>query len=711
MNKFIKKGKNKYFECFTCVDIETSHNHDESNPKGWIVSIATYDGSDYNLYRYPSEFSKNYILPLWEKCIDNNAYYVIYIHNLSYDITFLLKWICKELDYDYNEVKILAVGSHKIITCDIGFLKFRCSWKLSNRSLENWTQELNVEHKKLAGYYDYNKILYPDSKLTDKEKDYDANDVIGMYECIIKTLDIYGYNIANIPLTSTSLIRSDARKHFREDIENRKLFLKTKLSYELYELACRAYHGGFTHGNREYKNILIDLNNLDFSQLKCDNVKYIKHRDERSFYPSRLRCKKYPIGEYVLYANENDDLSIDDILSQADDYSFLVEIYITNLTVKKGVYFPILQTYKLKSSPLRSDKLIITDDNGRVLEIQTGYSVIVLTELELEYLKKQYTFDYNILRVYKSKKDYIPQWLADTIDTYFYNKTSKKEEESKLEKLYGIFDDRYIFAHNELMKSKNGLNGIYGMSATNPIRDIFALDIDSGIWTKEKRDTQEKIETLEKYYNGRNNFMSYQYGLYTTALAEYELLNIIDIIGQERVLYIDTDSAYYLSNDDVEKRIEEYNKKTEQQALEHGAYIIYNDKKYTYDGFYEEPGTIESFKFLHSKCYGFTTKEDGLSITVAGVKKYITLPNGKKYFRENELGNLDNLKEGFKFKKCGSMKSKYKAEEPHIEYINNHKVEIADFCIIEPCTYEIKSMEDQFDIDYIESYETPFLQE
>ena len=47
----------------------------------------------------------------------------------------------------------------------------------------------------------------------------------------------------------------------------------------------------------------------------------------------------------------------------------------------------------------------------------------------------------------------------------------------------------------------------------------------------------------------------------------------------------------------------------------------------------------------------------------------------------------------------------------HVEYINGHKVEIADFCIIEPCTYEIKSMEDQFDIDYIESYETPFLQE
>ena len=59
------------------------------------------------------------------------------------------------------------------------------------------------------------------------------------------------------------------------------------------------------------------------------------------------------------------------------------------------------------------------------------------------------------------------------------------------------------------MKSKNGLNGIYGMSATNPIRDIFALDIDSGIWTKEKRNTQEKIEALEKYYNGRNNFIDY----------------------------------------------------------------------------------------------------------------------------------------------------------------------------------------------------------
>lgn len=722
---------------FICVDIETSDNHDSENPKTWIVSIQYYDGKNYYLLRRVNDF-----LTLLDSLIvkykleENEAKIVIYVHNLSFDLTYLIKWIVKH----YNEedtFTLLAVGSHKILTFSTRYFEWRCSWKLSNKSLLNWTNDLQVEHKKLDTFYDYTKILYPDSTLTEKEKEYDKTDVIGMYECIQKTLELHKDNILTVPLTSTGFVRREARRFFRKDVKNKRHFHEIKLTEDMYRIALQAYHGGYTHGNRFYKDVKFNVKELnkivkniqDTTSLssQLDSVNMIVHRDETSFYPSRNRCKKFPMSKYTLYSN-GEDITIDEILKYRGTYAFLIELDLYNCKIKEGVYFPILQSYKCISSSYKFSvedengkiyKFNTIDDNGRVLELQGGCR-LCFTELELEFLQKQYTFKYKIVKSYRSKLGYIPEWLKKVTDYYYEGKSRLKDEVKIYVEKYGLFDKRTVNKQNELLKFKNGFNAIYGMQATRPIRpevsyNMFAEDIKE-VWNvKTKFDNMQ--EKLDDFYKNYNSFMPFQFGLYVTSLAQYELLKIFDIVGQQYVIYGDTDSMFYMSNEKIENKIDEYVQECYDNALKIGAYITVDGKKVLYDGMVKEEETILQFKFLHSKCYGYITKENGLQITVAGVAKRKLQSNCEYITREEELCEiakeksvepLDALTYGTTFKKCGSKKSIYTYDKPHIEIIEGHEVDISDGCIISDSEYTIKDDEKNLDIEYIEFYELSF---
>ena len=97
---------------------------------------------------------------------------------------------------------------------------------------------------------------------------------------------------------------------------------------------------------------------------------------------------------------------------------------------------------------------------------------------------------------------------------------------------------------------------------------------------------------------------------------------------------------------------------------------------------------------MHSKCYAFIDGNGKLNVTIAGVSKKGR--NNKTI--EKELGNIDNLKDGFTFYKCGSTKSKYLVSDCTIESINGHLTEYADSCII---TENVKTLS----YDSIKEYE------
>ena len=169
-----------------------------------------------------------------------------------------------------------------------------------------------------------------------------------------------------------------------------------------------------------------------------------------------------------------------------------------------------------------------------------------------------------------------------------------------------------------------------------------------------------------------------------------------ELIGYEYVLYSDTDSLFYISTPEIEKRIEAKNKELRSTAH----YVeLENGKKEYYNEFTEEPECL-AFKGLHSKCYGVVTSK-GLEITIAGVpaRTIIGMEGDKPiyYTREEELSGpekdpikaLDHLTDNFTFHintgicalYIGALG--YKTErKPEIIYIDGHEIHTAGGCVL-----------------------------
>lgn len=168
----------------------------------------------------------------------------------------------------------------------------------------------------------------------------------------------------------------------------------------------------------------------------------------------------------------------------------------------------------------------------RVLEAE--FIKIAMTNYDYQIFINQYDYDENNVRVedfYYSHKGFLPKELTDTVIEFFIFKSQLKGNQEK---------------EYEYMKSKNKLNSLYGMIVTDIIRQANLFN-----------DQWEKGEnsTLEEYYKKRNNFLTYQWGLFVTAICRTNLQKAIDKIGLD-CIYIDTDSIKYVgTHDDVFEQV------------------------------------------------------------------------------------------------------------------------------------------------------------
>lgn len=673
--KSTSKRRPPLLRSFAVLDTETSHNHDEENPKCWIYQFSIKIDNDIICGRTPSEIIDTLNTFIKYAELSKNKKLVIYIHNASYDLAYIKQFIIEA----FGNYEILAIAPHKFITFSTDYFIIRCSYKLANRSLEKWGKDLNIPHQKKVGLIDYDCIVYQDDLLTPEHWLYMIYDVISLEECLKTEMSFDGYNVQTIPLTSTGYVRNTARKYFKEKGKNRKSFLNTRLTEETYRLCRNEFAGGLTHGNRHLAGKLINkecLINHGYPQ----NAE-IKHRDFRSHYPSQLRKKKQPTGKINLYSTQNNTIEkVFDLVNKG--YNVLVDITISNAELqRKEISMPILQESKVRAYKVGNEKLSLICDNGRVLKMKSGACRLCFTEYDLDIFASQYIFDYEMHAIYTIVSRDLPEYLKKTVDYYMLGKTEKKYL-AKTE----TDRDKKIEYEIDLLKKKNGLNGIYGMCATDPVRVSYTMD-ENGVWGVDK---ETDIESeLNKYYKSYNNFMRYIFGIYCTSEARHELIKMCELVGYNNVIYGDTDSLFYISTPEIEIKIEEYNERMRNEAIKQGAYIEYNGDIVNYDAFELENEIITDFKFLHSKCYAYNfvsreTSEKELKCVIAGVTPFEDAT--RKFSREDELGNIDNLKAGFVFTRCGGTKALYIEDKPRTEYINGHLIELAGGCIITKTT-------------------------
>lgn len=569
------------------------------------------------------------------KNYDKKHKLVCYIHNFSYEFQFLYSWIKLTEVFAIDKRKPL-----KAISKDFN-IEFRCSYLLSNMNLKKFIENTpNAHYFKGTGDLDYHKVFTPQTNLTMSELGYCFNDVMGLYEAIIYLLK--EDTLVTIPLTSTGYVRRECRNNMRKNKKNRKQFLELKLNDKLYTLCKDAFRGGNTASNR-YKTNFINYN--------------LSSYDMSSAYPYAMISGLYPITPF----QEETIISLDMLDDYNDRYCTLAYYSFEKVKLKKGVPFPYIPYSKCIEfiAPNYETKFKGKEYcyNGRILEAE--FIKIAMTNYDYQIFINQYDYDEDNVRVedfYYSHKGFLPKELTDTVIEFFTLKSQLK----------GIEEKEY-----EYMKSKNKLNSLYGMIVTDIIRQ-------ENLFT----DQWEKGEnsTLEEYYSKRNNFLTYQWGLFVTAICRTNLQKAIDKIGLDCV-YIDTDSVKFVGEHD--NVFEQINQEMIDWCTQNDIinYVNVGNHKY-FLGLYDKEKGYSEFITLGAKKYAFNQNKK-IGITVAGLNK-------KSGAQELERkGGLSNFKIGTEFFDSGRKTVYYNDDKKHFLTVQGCQIENASNIALVDTTYTL----------------------
>ena len=622
-----KKGSNNYLDVITAFDIESTRLKDIEQSVMYIWQFQL--GLDITIIgRTWDEF-----MAMINKIKDilNNCYLVIYVHNLSYEFQFL-KGI-----YKFNPEEVFCTDSRKILKCTMyDCIEFRCSYYLTNMSLDKLLKKYNVDNKKLTGQFDYNKVRYPWTNLDNNEMDYCINDVKGLVQAITKQLIHDGDTLQSVPLTSTGYVRRDIKKAMRQ--YNYKQLKDMLPDVEVYKLLRETFRGGDTLSNRWNTDDIID------------NVKSV---DIVSSYPSSMIINKYPMTKF--YQENTKDFNK---LIKKGTHALLFRIIFINIDVKN-----IAEGHLYLSRDKCRNIIKGTYVNGRIL--CADYLETTLTDIDFNIVNRRYKYDkYIITCLYSSRYKKLPSMFRDVILNYYRIKTELKGVEEGT-------DDYYYY-----MKNKEKLNSSYGMSVEDIGKD--EIKFINGEYVKLDEPLKDLIDR-----NNKKAFLNYAWGVWCTAWSRKRLADGIDVVsknGKEPMnfIYSDTDSIKYTGEVDFKA----YNKKIEKDALDNNAYAVDKKGNIHYMGVFEDEGyrLPNRFKTLGAKKYVLEDSTKNLHITIAGVSKN----KGAK-----ELGTIENFKEGFIFKDGGGTESIFNDNVDFIINIDNHMLRITDNLVIKDSTYTL----------------------
>lgn len=566
---------------------------------------------------------------------------VCYVHNLEADFTYLQA-------YFYNWT-IMATAKRAVLRAFSRGIEYRCSYKLTNMSLAKFLKAEGVANQKQSGdSYDYRKIRTPRTPLSDDELYYGYCDVKGLYDAIHSLLDKTGDDLVTVPYTSTGYVRRDCRNAMRVNPRNRQNFKQMQLSPVLYGLYKDAFRGGNTHANRFHTGHVIDD---------------VQSFDIASSYPACMLFNKFPSGPDVERRNCTPAM-LDDL--KKEGYGFVIKVRFLNLRTKAPIPYIPISKVDLESADLVLNKYVI-NDNGRIL-YAGGWTTMSILDVDYDIIRNAYEYDGEpeILQCYYHKMDYLPIELRQVIRDYFVEKT----------KLKGISGQEYYYN-----KAKNKLNSIYGMTVTDIIRPEIGYR--SGIWGESEPEDAE--DSLKRYYKGRNNFLTYQWGVYVTAYARARLQEAIDICGMY-IVYCDTDSVKFIRNSKISAAIMDINARIRAIAnsSEISGVAYTNEGKEQVLGLWDEEHPYKQFITQGAKKYADikeTKDGDVFEITVSGLSKTKAA---------KEIGDIYRFQPGLVVKDSGRTAAYYDDDiTPHVVIIDGEEFETRSNMAIVDTTYTL----------------------
>lgn len=569
---------------------------------------------------------------------------VCYVHNLSYEFQYL------KSVYSFTPEEVFAISSRKVVKCDMyGCFEFRCSYKLTNMSLGQFTKKMRVQHQKLSGEeFNYSEKRYPWTELSEKELEYCVNDVLGLVEAVNALMARDGDNLQTIPMTSTGYVRRNAKRAMRNNVHHNFVY-SILPDIEVYRALREGFRGGNTHGNRYFVG---------------DIIKRVHSADRSSSYPAEICNRPFPMTAFVPILPK--DLNKDYIARCINirHKALLLRIRIENLRLRDKFWgCPYLSKDKCRNC----HDVVDTYDNGRILR---AYSIeTTVTDIDLKIILEEYTGKITFLQGWYAGYKKLPQPLIDEVIKYYRDKTELK----------GVKGQEIYYD-----KAKALLNSFYGMMAQDPVKRSVIFK-QCGDWDEDPTPDEELL--------GKSNekaFLAYQWGVWVTAYARLDLERGIRLVHETEgaeFVYCDTDSVKYTGNVDWTP----YNEERIAECKESGAFATDPSGVTHYMGVFEaedNPVTgvaYEEFKTLGAKKYAYVEREgEGVHCTIAGVNK------SKGGAELDKFGGLSAFEEDFVFREAGGTEAIYNDEPPMSEIeIDGHVLEITSNIAILPSEYTL----------------------
>ena len=345
---------------------------------------------------------------------EQNPY--IYFHNLKFDGEFILYYLMKN-DYEYVEKKEKRNKTFSTLISDMGLfyqievyfevgkktkkVTFIDSLKIINQTVESMPKTFKIPENKLE--IDYNLPREVGHILTDEEVAYVKNDVV----IVAKSLS-YLFNMGLTRMTAGSNALGEYKNIMRI---NRFRNLYKPLNYEIDKDIRRAYRGGFTYCNPEYKGKTTGEGEV---------------LDVNSLYPSVMYNEILPFGEPFFYTGEY----IEDKV-----YPLYIQRLTCSFKIKEG---------KIPTIQIKHSRFI---DNEYITDSGIEPVALTLTSIDLKlFLEQYYVWDLNYECGWKFKgmrglfTTYIDKWIeVKNESTINGNKGMRQVAKIMLNSLYGKF--------------------------------------------------------------------------------------------------------------------------------------------------------------------------------------------------------------------------------------------------------------------------------
>ena len=574
-----------------------------------------------------------------------------------------------------------------------GVFEFRCSYKLTNMSLKQFTRKMNVTHQKLSGEeFNYSEKRYPWTELTSEELEYCINDVLGLVEALNALMARDGDTLQTIPLTSTGYVRRNAKRAMKAGKVHHNMVHSILPDIETYTALREAFRGGNTHANRYYTG---------------DIIENVHSADRSSSYPAVICNCEFPMSVFVPILESDLNMGYIVRCMTIRHKALLLRIGIKNLKLRDPFWgCPYLSKDKCRNI----HKAIDTEDNGRILS--ADYLETTITDVDLEIIMQEYSGEILFLQGWYSSYKKLPQPLIDEVIKYYKDKTELK----------GVKGQEIYYD-----KAKALLNSLYGMMAQDPVKflQIFRqcgdFDTDETIlcdlaeregWEPEelKKRIREKQEELLKKSNEKA-FLAYQWGVWVTSWSREALERGIRLVHDTPgadFIYCDTDSVKYIGTVDWTA----YNNERIAECKESGSFAIDPSGTVHFMGVFEPEDNPETgvayryFKTLGAKKYAYVEKDVEMwketekigetSFTYRKIGKgrtHCTIAGVNKEKGGSELdkyNGLSSFEDGFIFKEAGGTQALYNDSPAVSEVeIDGHLLQITSNVAILPSEYTL----------------------